>query len=145
MNDIPEFRDSFQFEVFEFPDQIYVNFDEVSPDEICISTFHNEPVWRCATVVAPAPAPDTFASLDQPQENIPYLSRMRDSGGVYESRRSSSRSLIEGVEAPELPVLLMPTHFEVKVSLNIIIDRMELVLNSTGGLSFERKNLEVTL
>lgn len=129
VNDVPEFRDSIPF---EFPGEIFVNFDEVSPDEICISTFHNEPVWRCATLVAPAPAPDLFAHIDQPVE---YIVQPQ----VFESKMSDESA---GLKAPPLPVLLVPTHFESNLSFAALVVEVNRLLKSIVGLSFEYNNIK---
>jgi hypothetical protein len=47
--------------------------DSISPEEISQLTFHNEPIWRCATLLAPAPAPDFF--MDRVGEPAEYMTR----------------------------------------------------------------------
>jgi hypothetical protein len=47
--------------------------DSISPEEISQLTFHNEPIWRCATLLAPAPAPDFF--MDRVGEPADYMTR----------------------------------------------------------------------
>jgi hypothetical protein len=123
----------------------YSEIDALSADDIMMSNFQNELVFRSATLLAPAPAPESFeAHLGEPREYIlekPALKRRPtapsatfhlDSAANYSPDES-----LTGIQVPEIPLLLMPTHFEVDRSLDQIISGVNEVLSLTAGVSFE--------
>ena len=134
-------------------------FARISPEDVAMSTFSSEPVWRKATLIAPAPAPDLFGShLDQPfgctQLSRPSLKRDQglpaggmDFGSLSKPMlaKSSLLSLFadpviiveEQSEVPELPFLVMPTHFETDLGLDTICSKIDSMLEETTGASFE--------
>lgn len=183
--DVPDFIDSVFFDIspsastpmdsaHDF-DQILTSVEEtdidsVTLDEICATTFHNEPIWRCATLLTPAPAPDAFMErVGEPAEYIsrPKLARERAVNAMADDLQSSNcyslflpksdlysvaspcpsssaAPKINHLTAPEIPLLLMPTHFEVlNLSLGDLVSKLECFLRDVAGLSFFQGNFEV--
>jgi hypothetical protein len=152
---VSEFDDAIPFEIGEGG---YTEFDTISPEDILMSNYTNEPVFRCATLLAPAPAPDAFeAHLDEPREYIlerPTLKKQASSSYSISDLSAPSSSKVAsafgvqscgGVIVPEIPLLLMPTHFEVEMDIESITMKITETLSSITGVSYEHKkdNFEV--
>jgi len=124
-------------------------FSSISPEDLAMPTFHSEPVWRSATLIAPAPAPDLFGShLDQPFETVTRPRLKRDKSPLNSKDRVLCQNLpvilsdpyiisANSVDAPEVPFLLMPTHFSVSTSLPVTESKINEFLKETNGVSFE--------
>lgn len=154
---VPDFGDSITFDfsenAFLDSDQMGfdMDFDNISPDEICNSTFHNQPIWRCATLIAPAPAPDAFANyIDEPKEYISRPVLKRDSSNQMRTLNeclplytmSNDSPKCNHTTAPEIPVLLMPTYFETSLPLVEVLFTLENFLKQMVGLSFTQNEFE---
>jgi hypothetical protein len=129
-------------------------------------TVHNEPIFKNSVVLAPAPAPYAFTEhIGMPAEyvdrpplskelntsawrnvevlpafSIPYATAPSSSSGLY----SSSSPDFCHFTAPEIPMLLMPTHVEVlNLPLRDLAMRMDFCLKNIAGVSFVQSNFEV--
>jgi hypothetical protein len=125
----------------------YSEFDTISPEDVLITSYQNEPVFRCSTLLAPAPAPEAFeAHLDLPVDSIverPSLKRHTSKNSYSISEASSYLDYkvqsCGGIIVPEIPLLLMPTHFEVEMDIGSIMIKVNEILNSVAGVSYETK------
>lgn len=132
-------------------------FNSLQPEHLAID-LHREPLYKSATLIAPAPAPDMFAShmeavdfpmgcgmdffpaLQKPTLTKPSL--LRDSKGVQSFRLdcipfSCTIASVEATNPPEAPFLLMDSHFETNLLADDITQKINNMLQESTEVSFE--------
>ena len=165
-NDHPNISENGDVSNFDNEESSFVEFDEMSPDEIILTTFNNEPIWRSTSVVAPAPAPNAFeaflestphfyslerpsllrgnrlnASLPSPSDTASEVGTVSTLSSPLTLAPDPTIALTNVASVPQIPVILMCTHFEMFLALDELILRVSNFLKTAIGVSFDFNSL----
>jgi len=156
-SDIPEFSDFVPFDVAQGSLTFENSFplDDFSLEDLAPAAagIYHDTMLKGVAVMAPAPAGDFFEhpalQMSSTQMMKPTLARepKASASKIFSSALSITvtPAVVEkAFVAPEVPFLLMPTHFETELDLETISTRLEKTLFDAPGVSFEcdRDNLE---
>jgi hypothetical protein len=162
--DILRIEESFSDSIFSFHDETTL-YENLTPDDVMPAFYEPEPLYRSAALVSPSHFNRNISFDDHVRGEffqIPVYDKKKISNATdcvfsgclgesfnfqsivdpqnNSSTKMTSHSCIEVREAlvaPEVPYLLLPTHFEVKKSLIYIHEIVRSFLDECNGISYE--------
>lgn len=128
--------------MYEDESTLYREFNQISLDQIESTTSfpQEETIYRSVSVLSQPHAEDSLTGYSN-NHGIPMATMQREinkksflcTGMISPSSSAGSRNL----KAPELPDLLLPSHFEVTADSDIVCSQIEKFLRDTNGLSYD--------
>lgn len=137
---------SFTKNMYDDESTLYREFNQITLDQIESTTsYQEETVYRSVSLLSQSHSDDILPGFGSYNNihGVPMVTIPRDTikkSFLCPAMVSSSSSLARILKAPELPDLLLLSHFEVSVSLDVIFSQIEKFLKDTNGLSYDFNN-----